>query len=155
MVITCGRMLCKSQHNCKAFITESLHKKQWTQQDGHSNNRKWKIQDSAKISSTRPHHHNENLFLDHMFMMWWRIPFLSPSGDLGIGLVWGNFSIPTDFSVRLLKSSSNWIKLSMMGPQLLSGWYKMISYVFRCSQLGCNVFAQPTHLRTFCEALFI
>ena len=31
----------------------------------------------------------------------------------------------------------------------------MISYVFRCSQLGCNVFAQPTPVRTFCEALFI
>ena len=51
--------------------------------------------------------------------------FLSPSGDLGIGLVWDN-NRPTDFLVRLLKSSSNWTKLSMRGPQLFSGWYQMI-----------------------------
>ena len=60
------------------------------------------------------------------------LSFLSPSGDLGIGLVWDN---PTNFLVRLLKSSSNWTKLSMMGLELFSGWYQMILYVFRCSQL--------------------
>ena len=54
--------------------------------------------------------------------------FLSPSGDLGIGLVWDNNRTPPDrhFSVWLLKSSSNWTKLSMRGPQLFSGWYQMI-----------------------------
>ena len=58
--------------------------------------------------------------------------FLSPSGDLGISLVWHNLSPPhptgphRHFSVRLLKSSSKWTKLSMRGPQLFSGWYQMI-----------------------------
>ena len=33
---------------------------------------------------------------------------------------------------------SNCSKLSMMGPQLFSGWYQMILDVFRCFQLGCN-----------------
>ena len=58
----------------------------------------------------------------------WLIILLSPSGDLGIGLVWDNLSPPPDrsFLVRLLKSSSNWTKLSMMGPQLFLGWYQMI-----------------------------
>ena len=42
--------------------------------------------------------------------------------------------------VRLLKSSSNWTKLSMMGPQLFSGWYQMILDVFQCSQLFSDVF---------------
>ena len=52
---------------------------------------------------------------------------LSPSGDLGISLVWHNLSGPhRDFSVWVLKSSSNWTKLSMRGPQLFSGWYQMI-----------------------------
>ena len=52
---------------------------------------------------------------------------LSPSGDLGIGLVWENPTPPDrHFSVRLLKSSSKWTKLSMRGPQLFSGWYQMI-----------------------------
>ena len=51
---------------------------------------------------------------------------LSPSGDLGIGLVWDNHPDPTNFLVPLLKSSSNWTKLSMRGPQLFSGWYQMI-----------------------------
>ena len=61
-------------------------------------------------------------------------PLLSPSGDLGIGLVWDNPTgpDPTDFLVSLLKSSSNWTKLSMRGPQLFSGWYQMILGVFRC-----------------------
>ena len=52
-----------------------------------------------------------------------KVCFLSPSVYLGIGLVWDNLSNPittTHFLVRLLKSSSNWTKLSMMGPQLLS-----------------------------------
>ena len=69
--------------------------------------------------------------------------FLSPSGDLGIGLVWHNLSPPphsTDFLVPLLKSSSNWTKFSMRGPQLFSGWYQMILGVFRCTQLFSDVF---------------
>ena len=45
----------------------------------------------------------------------WISKFLSPSGDLGIGLVWDNNPTgPDSFLVRLLKSSSNWTKLSMM-----------------------------------------
>ena len=40
---------------------------------------------------------------------------------------------PDHISVRLLKSSSNWTKSSMMGPQLFLGWYQMILDVFRCS----------------------
>ena len=44
--------------------------------------------------------------------------FLSPSGDLGIGLVWDNHPDHTtppncNFSVRQLKSSSKWTKLSI------------------------------------------
>ena len=69
--------------------------------------------------------------------------FLSPSGDLGFGLVWQNLSPldhPTDFLVPLLKSSSNWTKSSMRVPQLFSGWYHMILGVFRCSQLFSDVF---------------
>ena len=73
------------------------------------------------------------------------IKFLSPSGDLGIGLVWHNLSPPhptppDHISVWQLKSSSNWTKSSMMGPQLFSGWYQMILGVFRCSQLFSDVF---------------
>ena len=57
--------------------------------------------------------------------------FLSPSGDLGIGLVWDNPTGPHHhILVRLLKSTSNWTKSSMIGPQLFLGWYQMI---FRCS----------------------
>ena len=68
--------------------------------------------------------------------------FLSPSGDLGIGPVWDNLSPPdqTHFLVRLLKSSSNWTKLSMMDHQLFWGWYQMILDVFRCSQQFSNGF---------------
>ena len=120
--------------------------------------------------------------------------FLSPSGDLGIGLVWDNhptgppqlfgptveilfklnliiyegssvvlrmisddfkcfpmfsavfrcfptvFRLFSDDVFRLLKSSSSWSKLSMMGPQLFSGWYQMILDVFQCSQLCSDVF---------------
>ena len=51
----------------------------------------------------------------------------SASGDQGIGLVWD--------------SHPNWTKLSMMGPQLFSGWYQMILDVFRCSQLFTDVFS--------------
>ena len=63
------------------------------------------------------------------------VNLLSPSGDLGISLVWHNLSGPPhrDFSVWVLKSSSKWTKLSMRGPQLFSGWYQMILGVFRCS----------------------
>ena len=76
----------------------------------------------------------------HLFSsFWWNLfcaltrrlikDFLSPSGDLGIGLVWDN-NLTTgphrSFLVWLLKSSSNWTKLSMRGPQLFSGWYQMI-----------------------------
>ena len=43
------------------------------------------------------------------------------------GLVWHNLSNPHHhISVQLLKSSSNWTKLSMIGRQLFSGWYQMI-----------------------------
>ena len=60
----------------------------------------------------------------------WRWELLSPSGDLGIGLVWDNPTGPdrTDFLVPLLKFSSNWTRLSMRGPQLFSGWYQMKSW---------------------------
>ena len=77
----------------------------------------------------------------------WKITLLSPSGDLGIGLVWDNNPTPPDrsFLVRLLKSSSNWTKLSMIGPQLFSGWYQMILDVFRCSQQFSDCF--PTVFR--------
>ena len=57
---------------------------------------------------------------------------LSPSRDLGIGLVWDNQPTPPhpspdrSFLVRLLNSSSNWTKLSMRSPQLFSGCYQMI-----------------------------
>ena len=59
----------------------------------------------------------------------------------GSGLVWHNLSPPHPFhiSVRLFKSSSNWTKSSMMSPQLFLGWYQIISDVFRCSQLFCDV----------------
>ena len=69
--------------------------------------------------------------------------FLSPSGDLGIGLVGDNRTTgphQTDFLVPLLKFSSNWTKSSMMGPQLFLGWCQMILDVFRCSQLFSDVF---------------
>ena len=87
-------------------------------------------------------------FLENIFWQvlnsekkWWKArnseaevcSFLSPSGDLRIGLVWDNHTTPPhptgpdrSFLVRLLKSSSNWTKSSMMGPQLFSGWYQMI-----------------------------
>ena len=94
---------------------------------------------------------------------WW--PLLSPSGDLGIGLVWDYHPPdrtpppPRSFLVRLLKSSSNWTKVSMTGPQLFSGWYQMILDVFQCSQpffrcfqLGWNFYGWPPHVRTFCGA---
>ena len=72
-------------------------------------------------------------------------PFLSPSGDLGFGLVWYNLSPPHHILVRLLKSSSNWTKLSLGGPQLFSGWYQMILDVFQCSQQFSDCF--PTVIR--------
>ena len=81
-----------------------------------------------------------NVHDDHWIKMW----LLSPSGDLGIGLIWDNHSDRTGsdhFSVRLLKSSSNWTKVSMTGPQLFSGWYQMILDVFQCSQLFFDVFS--------------
>ena len=64
--------------------------------------------------------------------------FLSPSGDLGISLVWHNLSPDrtTHILVRLLKSSSNWTKSSMMGPQLFLGWYQMILDVQTRFRLG-------------------
>ena len=64
---------------------------------------------------------------------------LSPSGDLGISLVWRNLSGPDrHFSLLLFKSSSNWTKLSMRGPQLLSGWYQMILDVQTRFRLGSD-----------------
>ena len=81
------------------------------------------------------------LFLLTTYCCWSNHVFLSPSGDLGIGLVWDNRTGPPDsFLVPLLKSSSNWTKLSMRGPQLFSGWYPMILGVFRCSQQFPDVF---------------
>ena len=76
--------------------------------------------------------------------------FLSPSGDLGISLVWGNHPPHRSFMVRLLKSSSNWTKLSMRSLQLFSGWYRMVLDVFRCSQLFSDVFSWVV---TFIESL--
>ena len=46
----------------------------------------------------------------------------SPSGDLGIGLVWDILS-PTP--IQHFGTSVEIFKLSMMGPQLLSGWYQI------------------------------
>ena len=70
---------------------------------------------------------------------------LSPSGDIRIGLVWDNHRTGPDqtthFLVRLLKSSSNWTKISKRSPQLFSGWYQMILDVFQCSQLFSDVFS--------------
>ena len=81
---------------------------------------------------------------------------LSPSGDLGTGLVWHNVSGP-HFSVRLFKSSSNWTKLSMMGLQLFSGLYQMTLDVFWCSQLFSNVFSWAVifmHYHPLCGHFF-
>ena len=50
------------------------------------------------------------------------------------------FRLFSDHVFRLLKSSSSWSKLSMIGPQLFSGWYQMILDVFQCSQLFSDVF---------------
>ena len=61
--------------------------------------------------------------------------FLSPSGDLGIGLVWDNRTGPDR---HFSKSSSNWTKLSMMGPQLFLGWYQMILDVQTRFRLGSD-----------------
>ena len=54
----------------------------------------------------------------NVFLTWHQFWLLSPSGDLGISLVWHNLSPDrtTHILVRLLKSSSNWTKLSMRGP---------------------------------------
>ena len=78
----------------------------------------------------------------------WRhisISLLPPSGDQGIGLVWDNhpntLSTLSDILVWVLKSFSNWTKLSMMGPQLFSGWYHVVLDVFQCSQLIFDVFS--------------
>ena len=84
--------------------------------------------------------------------------FLSLSGNLEIGMVGDNhYPHPTtDFLVWLLKSSSNWSKLSMMGPQLFSGWYQMILDFFRCSQLFSYVLSRfPMFSAVFrCSQLF-
>ena len=50
------------------------------------------------------------------------------------------FQLFSDDVFRLLKSSSSWTKLPMVGSQLFSGWYQMILGVFRCSQLFSDVF---------------
>ena len=42
---------------------------------------------------------------------------LSPLGDLGMGLVWDNHQ-PCDFFVWVLKSFSNWTKLTVTGSQM-------------------------------------
>ena len=51
------------------------------------------------------------------------------------------FWLFSDDVFRLLKFSSSWTKLSMMGPQLFSGWYQMILDVCQCSQLFFDVFS--------------
>ena len=51
------------------------------------------------------------------------------------------FRLFSDNVFRLLKFSSSWTKLSMMGPQLFSGWYQMILDVCQCSQLFFDVFS--------------
>ena len=51
------------------------------------------------------------------------------------------FWLFSDDFFRLLKSSWSWTKLSMMGPQLFSGWYQMILDVCQCSQLFFDVFS--------------
>ena len=74
------------------------------------------------------------IWITFTFYTLWAIQvpdLLSPSGDLGIGLVWDNptgpdRTGPNHISVRLLKASSNWTKLSMRSLQLFSGWYQMI-----------------------------
>ena len=73
--------------------------------------------------------------------------FLSPSCEKE--LIWSHPTPPPDhFSVWLLKSSSNWNKLSMMGSQLILD-------VFRCSQLFFDVFSwivtfmDPPPVRTY------
>ena len=65
-------------------------------------------------------------FTNSLEFMSFIAPLLSPSGDLGIGLVWDDHPRTTHFLVRLLKSTSNWTKSSKMGPQLFLGWYQMI-----------------------------
>ena len=50
----------------------------------------------------------------YFLLSWTVFAFLSPSGDLGIGLVWDNLSPPhptTHFLARLLKSLSKWMNL--------------------------------------------
>ena len=77
-----------------------------------------------QLSSTTTYHLPSILLWKSQALWEFWITLLSPSGDLGISLVWHNLSPPhRNFSVRLLKSSSKWTKLSMMGPQLFSGWY--------------------------------
>ena len=62
---------------------------------------------------------------------------LSPSGDLGVGLVWDNHPSTRSILVWVLKSSSNWTKLTVMGPQLFSGWCaQMFKDVLRCSEMS-------------------
>ena len=83
-------------------------------------------------------------FLETFKCLWiglYLFVLLSPSGDLGIGLVWDDHPLPNHFLVRLLKSSSNWTKLSMMGPQLISVCFPMFWAVFWCCQPGCNFYA--------------
>ena len=82
-------------------------------------------------------------FLSHLEVSWrFKVNvrlLLSPSGDLGIGLVWDNNRTgPDHISVWLLKSSSNWTKPSMMGPQLFLGWYQMILDVETRFRLGSD-----------------
>ena len=73
------------------------------------------------------HQFSENAAIGLSFYLHGHGRLLSPSGDLGIGLVWDNNRTgPDHISLRLLKSSSNWTKSSMMGPQLFLGWYQMI-----------------------------
>ena len=73
---------------------------------------------------------------------------LSPSGDLGIGLVWDNLSWPhpTDFLDRLLKSSSNWNQVYRCF-QMISFWifsrYSIVALLMfsKCSLDVLRMFA--------------
>ena len=57
------------------------------------------------------------------------------------GLVWDNLPLLSTSShilVRVLKFSSNWTKLTVMGSQLFSEWCHMFSDVLRWSQDALN-----------------
>ena len=79
----------------------------------------------------------------------------SPSGDLGITLVWDNLSILSDVLVWVMKSFSNWSRLTMVGSQMFSEACRMFSEaletfsdILKCSQMI------PDVLKMLCSRLF-